>query len=108
MSKASTFTAENFNAEVIDSPTPVLVDAFATWCGPCRALAPVVEDLATEFDGRVKVGKLDIDQNPDLAAAYGIASIPTVLVFKGGDVVETIVGLYPKEHYQAVLEAAAA
>ncbi|WP_437732344.1 thioredoxin [Sorangium sp. So ce1335] len=79
-----TFTLENFESEVLQSPIPVLVDFTATWCAPCKALAPLVDKLADEFQGKVKVGKLDIDAAPDLAKQYGVRSIPTCILFKGG------------------------
>lgn len=87
------FTDVNFESEVLKSSVPVLVDFTATWCGPCRMLAPVVEALADEFAGRVKVGKLDIDANPMVTAKHGIRAVPTVLVFKNGAVIATHTGL---------------
>ena len=88
-----TFTNENFQAEVLDSEQPVLVDMFATWCGPCRMMGPVVEELAKEHEGSIKVGKLDIDENSDIAGQYGVMSVPTFLVFKNGQVAAKVVGL---------------
>jgi thioredoxin 1 len=88
----------NFEKEVLQSETPVLVDFWAVWCGPCRAIAPVVEEMAKEYDGKLKVGKLDVDNNPETSVKFGIRSIPTLLVFKGGRVVEQIVGARPRQN----------
>jgi len=89
-------TDGNFKTEVLDSGIPVIIDFWAVWCSPCRMIAPIMEELAGEFDGKVKVGKLDIDSNQNSAITYGVRSIPTLLVFKGGKVVETIIGAVPK------------
>ena len=89
------FTDGNFDAEVIKSDTPTLVDFWAVWCGPCRAIAPVVEALATQYEGKVKVGKLDVDHNQRVAEQYGIRSIPALLLFKNGKVVDQLVGAGP-------------
>ena len=91
------FTTANFDAEVLKADVPVLVDFTATWCGPCKALAPIVEKLADEFKGKARVGKLDIDDSPAVASKYGIRGVPTVLVFKDGKVSGTHVGVTSKE-----------
>lgn len=93
-----TFTSDNFEEEVLKSDVPVLVDMFATWCGPCKRMAPVVAQLAEEYEGTVKVGKLDIDQNVDIVAQYKIMSVPTFLVIKDGEVKAKLIWMqYPKE-----------
>ena len=95
-------TAENFNEEVLESELPVLVDFWATWCGPCRMMAPIVEELAAEYDGKVTVGKVNVDDEPELATAFDIDSIPTLMVFKNGEVAGTLVGLRKKEDIVAL------
>ena len=92
-----TFTSDNFEEEVLKSDVPVLVDMFATWCRPCKMMAPVVAQLAEEYEGTVKVGKLDIDQNVDIVAQYKIMSVPTFLVIKDGEVVKKLIGAVSKE-----------
>ncbi len=94
--KYITATDANFDAEVINSDKPVLVDFWATWCGPCRMIAPVIEEIASEYEGKAKVAKLDVDANPQVSMKYGIRSIPTLLIFKNGQVVDQIVGAVPK------------
>lgn len=96
-------TKENFKAEVLQSTKPVLVDFWATWCGPCRMLAPVIEELAKEYEGRVVVGKVNIDEQPELAEVFQIQSIPTVLVFKNGQLADMAVGYRPKEQLAQML-----
>jgi len=96
----------NFDDEVLQSQLPVLVDFTATWCGPCRAVAPLVAQLAGEYDGRAKVTKLDIDESPGVARQYGIRGVPTLLVFKGGQVVGQQVGAVPKARLAALLDTA--
>jgi len=91
-------TDANFDSEVLKADTPVLVDFWAVWCGPCKMVAPVVEEIASEYDGKLKVGKLDVDNNPEVSMKFGIRSIPTLMVFKGGKVVEQIIGAVPKRN----------
>jgi len=104
--KPNTFTDENFATEVLQSDKPVLVDFWAVWCGPCKTIAPLVEELAGEFEGKAKVGKLDVDNNQESAIKYGVRSIPTVLIFKDGKVHDTIIGAVPKVQLKKKLEAA--
>jgi len=103
-----TLTGTNFDQEVLKSPVPVLVDFWAEWCGPCRAVAPILDELASEYDGRVKIGKVNIDQAQELAAQYGVRAIPTLLVFKDGQVSDQIVGLKSKRDFKAKLDRVAA
>ncbi len=106
MSNVAEFTDQSFKAEVLESSQPVLVDFWAPWCGPCRAIGPVIEELAQENAGTVKVGKVNIDESPETAAQYGVSSIPTLLVFHNGEVVERLVGVQPKMRLQEALEEA--
>ena len=96
MGNAVAVTDQNFQTEVLNSATPVLVDFWAEWCGPCRAIAPMVEELAAEYQGKLKVVKVDVDESTDVAARYRIQSIPTLMVFKGGEEVERVIGQVPK------------
>ncbi len=93
---ATKFTTSNFQEVVLNSDKPVLVDFWAEWCGPCKMIGPLIEELATEYEGKAVIGKLNVDENPDVAGTYGIRSIPTLLVFKGGEIVDRIVGAVPK------------
>ncbi len=108
MSKPREITDANFQNEVLDSDQPVLVDFWAAWCGPCRAVGPTIEELAEQYDGTVKVGKLNIDENSQAPSDFRISSIPAVLLFKDGKVVETFVGVQPKERYEQALQQVAA
>lgn len=98
------FTDAGFETEVLNSDKPVLVDFFATWCGPCRMQGPIIEELATEINDKAKVGKMDVDQNQQTASKYGVMSIPTIMIFKNGEVKETFMGLQTKEVLKSALE----
>jgi thioredoxin 1 len=102
--KVHTLTDGNFEQSVMKSETPVLVDFWAEWCGPCRRLAPTVEELATDYDGRVVVGKLNVDANPAVAGRFSIRGIPTLLLFKQGQIVEQVVGLADKDSLKKLIE----
>ncbi len=102
------FNDDNFESEVLNSSVPVLVDFWAEWCMPCRALGPVIDEVANEYNGKAKVGKLDTDNNQNIASQYGITSIPTVMIFKGGQVVQKFTGLRPKKDLASALDAALA
>lgn len=101
MGNAIQFTDDNFASEVLESDQPVVVDFWAEWCGPCRALGPTIEELAEDYEGVAKVGKMNIDDNKTTATNYRISSIPSVLVFHKGQVVQTLMGIQPKEKYAA-------
>jgi thioredoxin 1 len=106
MGNALEFTDSNFQSEVLESPVPVLVDFWAPWCGPCRMIGPVVEELAVENAGSFKVGKVNVDDNNRLAMAYNVASIPTIMIFQGGRLVQQFMGVQPKAKLQQALDEA--
>ena len=98
------YTNDDFKSEVVESDAPVLVDFWAEWCGPCKVIAPVVEELATDYKGKIKFGKVNVDDNNMVASEYGVRSIPTLLIFKNGSVVNQIVGAVPKEKITDILD----
>ena len=106
--KIVTLTQENFAAEVLQSTSPVLVDFWAEWCGPCKMITPVLDELATEYDGKVKIGKVNIDEHQGIAAEYGVRAIPTLLLFSKGQVTEQMVGLRSKRDLKTSFDRAAA
>jgi thioredoxin 1 len=97
---------KNFAAEVLNSDLPVLVDFWATWCGPCRSISPIIEEMAKEFMGKVKVTKLNVDENPATPSQYGVRGIPTLILFKGGKILDQIVGAVPKARLKTMIEKA--
>ena len=100
------FNDQNFDSDVLEAGTPVLVDFWAVWCGPCKAIAPIVEEIANDYNGKVKGGKMDVDRNNQVAMRYGIRSIPTLLVFNNGEVVDQVIGNVGKESIESMLNKA--
>ena len=100
-----TFTTENFTQEVLNSDKPVMVDFYADWCGPCKMLSPVVESLEPAYEGRVKIGKINVDDNPEIAEKYGVMSIPALIFFKGGEAVDQTVGVIPQSEITRRLDS---
>lgn len=98
------FNEQNFEEEVIQSELPVLVDFFASWCGPCKMMAPIIEELALEYEGKIKIGKMDIDENMNISSKYKVMSIPTLIIFNKGEAVETTVGVMQKNELKSKLE----
>lgn len=99
-----TLTNESFENEALNSDIPVVVDFWASWCGPCRMVAPIIEELAREYSGKAKVGKVNVDEEAELAVKYGIVSIPTVLIFKNGEVMEKLVGAQSQDEYEDAVD----
>ena len=102
--KVKEYSTDDFKSEVVESDAPVLVDFWAEWCGPCKVIAPVVEELANDYEGKIKFGKVNVDDHNMVASEYGVRSIPTLLIFKNGAVVNQIVGAVPKEKITAILD----
>ena len=106
MGHAAEFTDQAFDTDVLQSEQPVLVDFWATWCGPCRQIAPLIEELAVKYDGSVRIGKVNVEDHPELAQRYGINAIPTLLLFKSGEIVDRFQGIPPRTKLEAALESA--
>ena len=106
MGHAAEFTEQAFDTDVLQSEQPVLVDFWATWCGPCRQIAPLIEELAVKYDGSVRIGKVNVEDHPELAQRYGINAIPTLLLFKDGEIVERFQGVPPRSKLESVLDNA--
>jgi thioredoxin 1 len=106
MANVTELTDRTFDSEVLQSSVPVLVDFWAPWCGPCRMIAPIIEELARDNAGAIKVAKINIDDSPNVAASYGVSSIPTLMLFKGGEVVDRFVGVQPKSRLQGAIDEA--
>jgi thioredoxin 1 len=104
MSNEIVITSANFESEVIESPIPVLIDFWASWCGPCKMIAPLIEELAGEYTGKIKVGKVNVDQEGDLAGRHGVVSIPTLVVYQGGRIVNQKIGAAPKQAIESLFK----
>lgn len=104
--KVLTFTDENFEALVLQSDVPVLVDFWATWCAPCKAIAPLIDNIAEEYEGKLKVGKVNVDESPAMPGKYGVRGIPTVILIKDGKVIDQVVGAVPKAQLEALIKKA--
>lgn len=107
MSTAAAVTTATFDAEVVQSPLPVLVDFWTAWCGPCKQISPMIDEIAGKMAGRVKIVKVDVDANPEIASKLGITSVPTLMIFKGGEMVDRKVGAQPKQKLEQWIQAAA-
>ena len=101
-----TISDDDFEAEVLSSEIPVLVDFWATWCGPCKAIAPMIDELAAEYSGQLKIGKVNVDENPKTPGKYGVRGIPTLILFKGGEIVEQVTGAVPKSQIEELVKKA--
>lgn len=106
MKKVLNLTDQNFEGEVLKSSKPVLVDFWAPWCGPCRIVSPIIEELASEYGEKITVGKLNVDENPQVASKYGIMSIPTIMIFEDGKIIEGMIGAAPKEFFKEKIDQA--
>ena len=98
------FTDQNFDAEVLKSETPVVVDFWAPWCGPCKIVSPIIEELAVDYSGKVKVGKLNVDENPNTAGGYNVMSIPTIMLFKDGKPLKSVIGAQSKDNFKKAID----
>jgi thioredoxin 1 len=102
--KVTTIVKDNFDQEVLNSDVPVLVDFWAQWCGPCRAVGPIIDELAEEYDGKISVGKVNVDEAGELASQFRVMSIPTIILFKDGEIAEKIIGVRTKEDFKAIID----